>query len=79
VADHAYFNVQQVTAMVKKSTGKLLQKLLSTLKVGGTLLDLIQDAVVRSQADLDAFRKTTGADACFELIKHCFTKGIQRW
>lgn len=76
VADHAYFNVQQVTATVKKSTGKLVQKLLNNLKVEGALVDLIQDAAVHSQPDLDAFRKTTGAEACIELIKHCFTKGI---
>ena len=76
VADHAYFNVQQVTAMVKKSTGKLVQKLLNNLKVEGDLVDLIQDPAVHSQADLDALRKMTGTDACFELIKHCFTKGV---
>jgi hypothetical protein len=76
VVDRAYFYVQQVTAMLKNSTGKLVQELRNSLRVEGALVGLIQDAAVHSKQGLEVLRKKTGVGACFELIKHMFTNSI---
>ncbi|KAH6637949.1 hypothetical protein C7974DRAFT_411405 [Boeremia exigua] len=75
IRDDQDFNQQQTYELVRNK-GRNAEVLRSHFREEGALVQLLGSDAPKDKTELAILNAKTGADACFELLKHWYTKGI---